>query len=127
MKISPREIVILAEDYSKLSSWYREVFKLNVTLEVSDKYHYCHLMNEQGLQIGIGDAKELGVSPQERDHNTTIMQVEVEDVKAFFTYIEEQNGAIQFGPSLSEEDGFWYGAILDIEGNPIWVVDKNCP
>ena len=126
MKIKPREIVILAEDYSALSSWYKETFKLDVTLEVSDNYHYSHMMNQQGLQIGVADAKEMGVEPQKRDRNTAIMQIEVEDVKAFFAYIEEQKGSIQFGPSLSEE-GFWYGAILDIEGNPIWVVDSNCP
>jgi hypothetical protein len=51
----------------------------------------------------------------------------VEDVKAFFEHVKAKNGTVTFGPSYEEKNGFWFGGVADPEGNPIWVVDVNCP
>ena len=92
-----------------------------------DEYHYCTLENPEGMQIGIADAKEMGVTPGDRKINTVILQVMVEDVAAFFNHLKMNGGAVVFGPSYSEKDKFWYGGFEDLEGNPFWVVDSNCP
>ena len=41
---------------------------------------------------------------------------------------EESTGAkALFGPSFDKENNFWFGGFADPEGNPWWVVDKDCP
>lgn len=30
-------------------------------------------------------------------------------------------------PDFDKGGGFWFGSFSDPEGNPSWVVDKNCP
>jgi len=127
MDVKAREIVIFADDFEKLSNWYREVFNMDVHLKSTDGYHYCHLKNAHGLEIGIADGAEMGVTPGDRGNNSVVFQIEVEDVKAFFAHIESHQGKTPFGPAYDENDGFWFGSITDIEGNPIWVVDVNCP
>jgi predicted enzyme related to lactoylglutathione lyase len=69
----------------------------------------------------------MGVQPGDRAQSCVLMQIEVDDVRAFFAHVEAKGGSVRFGPSLDEKDGFWYGGIADPEGNPIWVVDSLCP
>jgi predicted enzyme related to lactoylglutathione lyase len=127
MNIRPREPVVFAEDFVKLYKWYMNAFDLNVTLLEEEKYHYCHLENDQGFKIGIADAAEMGVKPQDRMNNSVVIQIQVEDLKEFFAHVENHEGCVNFGPSFDKSGGFWFGGIADIEGNPIWVVDQNCP
>ncbi|KAA3635808.1 MAG: hypothetical protein DWP97_04025 [Calditrichaeota bacterium] len=127
MNIKQRETVILANDYKAVVKWYVEIlgFKLIKTFE--DEYHYYNIKNESGIEIGIASAGEMGVELGDRKRNPVILQIEVEDVQLFFEYLKKNNVTTQFGPSFDKSGEFWYGAFFDLEGNPIWVVDKNCP
>ncbi|KAA3656005.1 MAG: hypothetical protein DWQ04_32375 [Chloroflexi bacterium] len=127
MKISPRESVIFAEDFQAMKAWYQDVLGFKVTLLAEEDYHYVNLENDEGVRIGIADAKEMGITPQDRSNNTVVLQFEVSDVKIFFAYLQEKGGSVTFGPSFDEKGGFWFGGFHDLEGNPFWVVDENCP
>jgi predicted enzyme related to lactoylglutathione lyase len=125
MRIEARETAILAESYSDLISWYKDVFEMKPTFEHTEGYHYTILANDYGLKVGITKASEMEVVPGDRKLATQILQVAVEDIKEFFKKAEAHGGSISFGPSYSEEEKFWYGGIADKEGNPIWVVDLS--
>ena len=127
MEIRPRETVILAADYEALVAWYRDVLGFKVVQQFEEGYHYAYMETSSGIKIGIGSAEEMGVVPVDRSKNTVILQVEVDDVQHFFTHLEEKGGTATFGPSLDDKGKFWYGGFADPEGNPCWVVDKNCP
>jgi len=127
MKISPRESVIFAEDFQAMKSWYQDVLGFKVTLLAEEDYHFASLENDEGVRIGIADAKEMGIIPQDRSNNSVVLQFEVSDVKIFFAYLQEKGGSVTFGPSFDEKGGFWFGGFHDLEGNPFWVVDENCP
>lgn len=127
MKLAPRETVVHAENFERMVKWYHEVLGLRIAKQFTEDFHYCNLENDEGVRIGISSAKEMGVVPQERKHNTVVLQFEVSDVKAFLEHLTAHGAKTTFGPSHSEKDDFWYGGAEDIEGNPIWVVDENCP
>ena len=125
--LKPRETVILADDYSALVAWYRDVLGFKVVRDFAEDYHYCNLETDSGIRIGIGSAKEMGVEPTDRSQNTVVQQFEVKSVEEFFTHLKQNGGAVVFGPSFDEKGRFWYGGFSDPEGNPCWVVDENCP
>lgn len=127
MTLHPRETVILADDFKALVDWYKSVLGFKTTRLFEGEYHYCNLENESGIRLGIADAKEMGVSPGDRKTNTIILQFQVADVQGFLAHVGEKGGAVTFGPSQDKKDGFWYGGFADLEGNPCWVVDENCP
>jgi len=127
MELRPRETVILASDFKGLVAWYRDTLGLKVVSLFEEDYHYCNLESPSGIRIGIASAEEMGVSPDDRKKNTVLLQFEVDDVKEFFAKLKGTGGSIAFGPSLDAKNGFYYGGIADPEGNPIWVVDRNCP
>ena len=127
MQIHPRETVILADDPRALADWYHTVLGLEITRSVEVDYHYHYLESPQGVRIGIADAREMGVTPGDRKSNTVLLQLQVHDVRAFFEQIRARGATTTFGPSHDVRDDFWYGGFLDLEGNPIWVVDSSCP
>jgi predicted enzyme related to lactoylglutathione lyase len=127
VEIRAREPVILAEDFTSLVHWYRDVLGFAVTQLFEDKFHYCNLESETGVRLGIGSAKEMRMEPADRSRNTVVLQFEVDDLKPFFLHIENQGGKIINGPSFDKNGSFWFGSFADPEGNPFWVVDKNCP
>ena len=127
IEIRPRETVILASDYSTLVAWYRDVLGFAVIKTFEDDFNYCYLETPSGIKIGIAPAVEMGVVPVDRASNTVILQFEVDDVQAFFDHLQQSGGFITMGPSHDEKSDFWYGGFTDPEGNPCWVVDKNCP
>jgi len=127
MEIRPRETVVLATDFAALVAWYRDVLGFAEVRRFEDGFHYCNLETPSGIRIGIGDAAEMGVAPTDRGQNTVVLQFEVDDVKAFLAEVERAGGTVANGPSFNEKDGFWFGGFADPEGNPIWVVDRNCP
>jgi uncharacterized glyoxalase superfamily protein PhnB len=125
--ISPRETVILAEDPLALVDWYHTVLGLEITRRIEVEYHYYELQNPQGVRIGIADAREMGVTPGDRKNSTVLLQLQVSDVKVLFEHLHSCGAATTFGPSHDARDDFWFGGFLDLEGNPIWVVDSSCP
>jgi uncharacterized glyoxalase superfamily protein PhnB len=127
MEIRPRETVILASDFASLVAWYRDVLGFELVQQFEDGYHYANLETSSGIKIGIGSAQEMGVVPLDRSTNTVILQIEVDDLQQFFAHLEAADGAVRFGPSFDKKDKFWYGGFADPEGNPWWVVDKDCP
>ena len=127
MKLYAMESVIFAENFDALVEWYQRVLGFRVMQLYEDEYHYCVLENETGIKIGIASAIEMSVTPGDRKNNTVVLQFQVEDVPRFFEYLQEHGGKISFGPSFDKKDHFWYGGFTDIEGNPFWLVDKNCP
>ena len=80
MKLYPREPVIFAEDFQALVDWYQNVLDFKVTHLVEEDYHYCNLENENGIRLGIANAKEMGVIPGDRRNNTVVLQFQVADV-----------------------------------------------
>jgi len=129
VELRPRETVILASDFSALVAWYRDVPGFTVVKLFEDGFHFCNLETSSGIRIriGIGDAGEMGVVPGDRQCNTVILQFEVDDVQELFTQLEKSGSAITDGPTHNKNDDFWFGSFADPEGNPCWVVDRNCP
>ncbi len=127
IEIRPRETVLLVDDFSKIVAWYRDVLGFEIKKLFENGFHYCNLAMPSGIKIGVAPAAEAGVEPGERSNNTVILQFEVDDVREFFAYLERNGATINGGPSLDTKDKFWFGSFADPEGNPVWVVDKNCP
>ena len=127
VEIRPRETVVLAGDFAGLVAWYRDVLGFKVVQQFQDDFHFANLETPSGIKIGIGSAEEMGVVPVDRSTNTVILQFQVDDLQQFFAHLEAAGGAITFGPSFDKKDEFWFGGFADPEGNPCWVVDKNCP
>ena len=125
--IRPRESIILAEDFEGLVRWYREVLVFKVTSIFEDGFHFANMATESGIRIGIGSAKEMGVEPRDRARATVLLQVETEDVRALLKQVTSLGGASNMPASYNKTDDFWFGGFADPEGNPWWVVDKNCP
>jgi predicted enzyme related to lactoylglutathione lyase len=117
----------MAEDYSSLVTWYKDVLGLKESFLAENDYDYCILENNNGIRIGFADSSAMGVAPGERANNPIVLQCQVSDVQGFFDYLNSEGSIIIFGPSYDKKDSFWYGAFQDLEGNPIWVVDENCP
>ncbi len=127
MRLTPREIVILADDYDAMVKFYTDVLGFRIAKTFSDGYQYCNLETETGIRIGIAPAAEVGVTPRDRTSNTVLLQVGVPDVPLFFQQLQRAGATVIFGPSFDETGKFWFGGIADLEGNPIWVVDEDCP
>ncbi len=126
MKLKQIESVIFAENFASLIDCYVAVLGFKVVRRVETDYHYCNLKHEGGAELGIADAKEMSVSPQDRPNNSVVLQFQVPDVKVFLAHISEKGGRAVFGPSYDDKDNFWFGGFNDQEGNPFWVVDDNC-
>jgi predicted enzyme related to lactoylglutathione lyase len=127
INIRPRELVILADDFAKLYAWYRDVLGFKVTKLFDDDYHYCNMETDSGIKIGIASAKEMDMVPGKRANNTVVLQIEVDDLKELYTHMKEHGVTELNGPFFDKKNGFWFGGFSDVEGNPCWVVDKNCP
>lgn len=125
--LRPRESVIHAVDFPAAVAWYRDVLGFNVIRMFDDDYDYANLENDAGIRLGIANASQMNVEPADRSRNTVVLQFEVEDVGAFLDHVAANGGAKAFGPSFDSKGEFWYGGFTDFEGNPFWVVDRNCP
>ena len=127
IEIRPREIVILADDFDLLVGWYRDVLGFDVVRFFNDTFQFANLETSTGIRLGIGSAVEMGVVPADRQQNTVVFQIEVDDVRGLFAHLEQNGATITGGPSFDEQMKFWFGSFADPEGNPVWVVDKDCP
>lgn len=122
MKLKLLNVVLLAEDYPKLVNWYIKALGLEIQEEWTENYHYAELSYDKQLVVGITPAKEVDMNPPKPRNNAAIMQLAVSDIQAFLNRIAEHGGTLIFGPSFEESEGFYYGAVNDIEGNQIWVI-----
>ena len=122
MKLKLLNVVILAENYQKLMDWYINALGLELQQEWTEDYHYAELAYDGHLVVGITPAKEMGMKPPQPRNNATMIQLVVSDIKAFMERIEKHGGTIVFGPEVDAKEGFSYGAVNDIEGNQIWVI-----
>ncbi len=127
MHLKPRETVILADDFAAMIKWYQNALGFRVTRLFEQEYHYCNLETDSGIQLGIASASEMEVNPENRKNNTVVLQFEVQDVKQFLESVAANGGTVTFGPSFDKSNNFWYGGFADVEGNPFWVVDADCP
>ena len=127
MELKLRETVILVEDFDAIIKWYCDVLGFSIITRFDDAFHYCNLVNDAGVKLGIALASEMQIKPEDRTKNTIILQFEVEDVKALFVHVETHGGSITGEASYSKKDDFWFGSFADPEGNSHWVVDSNCP
>ncbi len=125
--IKPRESILLAENFETLVAWYREALGFNVTSIFEDGFHFANLVTDSGIRIGIGSATEMGVEPGNRANATVLLQIEAEDVRTFLEHVAGSGGVANMPASYNKRDDFWFGGFADPEGNPWWVVDKNCP
>ena len=122
MKYELMNAVILAEDYEKLKAWYMEALDLELKQEWTEKFHYAELVKDGRFVVGIGLAKEMGVTPGDRKAATVYPQFNTDDTKALLAQVKERGGEVPFGPSYDEGLDLWYGGFADIEGNQCWVV-----
>ena len=127
MKLKQIESVIFAQDWPKLIDWYVEVLGFEIEMRVETDYHYCVLKHPGGARLGIAHAAEMEVDVKDRSNNSVLLQFQVPDVKVFLSRVSELGGSTIFGPSYEENEKFWFGGFNDLEGNPFWVVDENCP
>lgn len=125
MKLKLMNVVILANNYQKMVDWYINALGLEMIQEWTTDYHYAELAYESQLVVGITPAKEIDISPPSPRNNATIIQLEVSDIKAFYERIKKNGGVIVFGPSYEEKEKFYFGAVNDIEGNQIWVIQST--
>ena len=100
---------------------------MRVTDTFDDEFHYCCLKTASGSKLGIAPAAGMRVVPGDRSKNTVLLQLEVDDLHELFAHLRQADTVITFGPSRDKQHGFWFSGFADPEGNPIWVVDKDCP
>ena len=122
-----REPVVLAQDFYALIEWYERVLGFQRVQLIDDAYRYAILEVPGKIRIGFGEAKQMGIEAPNPTHGTVRLQWEVQPLEAFMEAFQAQSGTVVFGPSRDAADGYMYGAIRDIEGNEIWLVDENCP
>ena len=121
MKLRLANCVILAEDYETLRDWWMSAVDLDLKQEWSDDYHYAELAFGGVDVVGIADATEMGAEPRAPRQNTAIPQLRCDDVEGLLARVKTHGGTVLFGPTLQEQEGFWYGAFSDPEGNQVWV------
>ena len=73
------------------------------------------------MHFGATFEGEAGLGPDENG------AFEVDDVGALLAHLEQNGATITGGPSFDKQSKFWFGSFSDPEGNPVWVVDTDCP
>ena len=125
MKINLLNPMILAENYEELAEWYEKTFDLAIKTRVEEGEEHMELGTPSKILFGFARAKEMGVKPSTPRNNAVIIQLSVNDINELFDKVEKTGGKILFGPSISEEEGYLYGGLADIEGNQIWVIERR--
>ena len=125
MKLRLLNVVIMAENYQKLVDWYINALGLELQQEWTEDYHYAELAYDKHLVVGITPASELKHQPTMPRNNATIIQLVVSDIKAFYERIKKYEGKVLFEINFDEKEQFYFGAVADIEGNEIWVIQAK--
>lgn len=123
MTVRLHNAVLLAEEFDRLRDWWIDVVGLELLEEWTDTYHYAELGRAGRIVVGIADAKEMGTTPATPRANAVVVQLRVDDVRAFLERVAARGAKVLFGPSFEAGEGFWYGGFEDGEGNAVWVVE----
>lgn len=91
-------------------------------LVVTEGFDWTELARP-GLRIGITPARQMKAKLPRQSANAVILHLVSKDVRGLMRHVKKCGAKIQFGPTHNTEDGYWYGAFEDLEGNPIWVID----
>lgn len=116
--------VILAENYTALVDWYKDVLELDIKFQDNKEYHYTDLAQNRKLIVGIGKAEKMGHKPNIPKNNSVILQISVSNIYNLFDKVKKNGGKILYGPSMDKNFGFLYGGFEDIEGNQVWVIEN---
>ena len=114
--------VVLAKNYAKLVAWYRKALDMKVKRVVTEGFDWTEL-KRPGLVIGFTPAKQMGTKLPAKRANAVILHLVSKDVRGLLARVKRHGAKVPFGPSYDEKGKYWYGGFLDIEGNPVWVID----
>jgi len=124
MEVRLLNVVVLCDDFEAQVEWYKNVFELKELMNESGAYNYIELGHNQHVIVGLTPAKEMKHQPAKPRNNSTLLQITVKEMETLFKKVKANSGTVLFGPSLEEKHNFKYGAITDLEGNQIWVIEE---
>lgn len=124
MEVRLLNVVVLCDDFEAQIAWYKSTFNLKELLKESGAYNYVELGHNKHVIVGLTPAKEMKHQPAKARNNSTLLQITVKDMETLFKKVKTNNGKVLFGPSIEEKHNFKYGAITDLEGNEIWVIEE---
>ncbi len=124
MEVRLLNVVVMCDDFEGQVNWYKNTFDLKELLKESGAYNYVELGHDNLVIVGLTPAKEMEHQPAKLRNNSTLLQITVKDMKTLFEKIKANGGKVKFGPSYQEKYNFKYGAIADLEGNEIWVIEE---
>ena len=126
-----KDPAVIVEDQGRSLIKGKEYYKIRITFKQEgggdEQRQHRVLDTERDEAAEDADAQEMGVVPGDRRNNTVVLQFEVDDVRELFAHLKQTGASITNEPTFNKQDGFWFGAFADPEGNPYWVVDQNCP
>ena len=122
MRLELLNTVVLAEDYAQQRDWYIQALELELKQEWTEDYHYAELVRDGRYVVGIAAATEMRVEPHHPRRNTSVMQLQTDDIKALLARVAGHGGEVH-GPSYEAKEKFHYGSFRDPEGNEVWVVE----
>jgi len=125
MEVRLLNVVILCDNFEAQVEWYKNTFDLKILLKESGAYNYVELGHNEHVIVGLTPAKEMKHQPSKPRNNSTLLQITVKDMETLFKKVVDNKGTVKFGPSVEEKYNFKYGAITDLEGNEIWVIEET--
>lgn len=125
MNLKLLNVVLLADNYQKLVDWYINTLGLELQDEWTEDYHYAELSYNKQLIVGITPATEMKHKLTHPRNNAAIIQLVVSDIQVFYERIKQHDGVVLFGVNYDQKEQFYFGAVADIEGNEIWVIQTK--
>ncbi len=113
--------VVLTKNYKRMVAWYKKALDLKAKTVVAEGFDWTELARP-GLRIGFTPAVQMGARLASPRRNAVILHLVSRDVKGLLARVKRA-GAKAWGPKRSEDGAYWYGGFVDIEGNPVWVID----
>lgn len=124
MEVRLLNVVVLCDDYEAQVNWYKNTFELIELLKESGEYSYVELGHKNHVIVGLTPAKEMEHTTTQPRNNSTLLQITVKDMETLYKKVNANGGKVIFGPSHQDKYNFKYGAIADLEGNQIWVIEE---
>jgi len=124
MEVRLLNVVVLCDDYEAQVNWYKNTFDLKELLKETGAYNYVELGHDKHIIVGLTPAKEMEHTNSKPRNNSTLLQIKVKDMETLYQKVKANGGKVIFGPSHQDKYNFKYGAIADLEGNQIWVIEE---